>query len=62
MGRRRNALAVTLRLALTFVSSAALAQYHVARLDSYQVGRAAGPANNLAGEFGTIVFKPGDQD
>ena len=40
MRRRRNALAVTLGLALTLVSSAALAQYHVSRLDSNQVGGA----------------------
>ncbi len=40
MQRRRSAFTVALGLALMFVSSAALAQYHLTKLDSNQVGKA----------------------
>ena len=46
MQRRMNALAL-LGLALTFVSSAALAQYKLTNLDSNQVGKATHPADPL---------------
>lgn len=39
--QRRSVLVVALGFALTFVSSAALAQYHVTRLNSNQIGKAA---------------------
>ena len=55
---RRSALAVILGLALTFVSSAALAQYHLTRLDSNQVGRATNTDPLSVNAWG-LVHGPG---
>ena len=58
MQRRKSALAIALGFAMTFVSSAALAQYHRTRLDSNQVGKAANTDPLIVNAWG-LVHGPG---